>query len=91
VACFVSRQPDSANREHPAADPIGRISYAMELDHGLELYRISCPLGVVSGAPQFVVHARQILTEIFLPRGRHLFSRWCRAATEAATPRATRS
>jgi glutamate-5-semialdehyde dehydrogenase len=28
-------------------DPIGSVSYATELDDGLELYRVSCPLGVV--------------------------------------------
>jgi len=31
----------------PMADPIGSVSYATELDDGLELYRVSCPLGVV--------------------------------------------
>ena len=31
----------------PMADPIGAVSYATELDEGLELYRVSCPLGVV--------------------------------------------
>src|SRR5581483_1298844 len=29
------------------ADPVGEITYAMELDEGLRLYRVSCPLGVV--------------------------------------------
>lgn len=28
-------------------DPVGRTLYAMELDHGLELYKVSCPIGVV--------------------------------------------
>ncbi len=28
-------------------DPIGRTFYAKELDRGLELYKVSCPLGVV--------------------------------------------
>ncbi len=28
-------------------DPIGRTLYAEELDHELELYKVSCPLGVV--------------------------------------------
>lgn len=32
----------------PMGDPIGRVSYATELDDGLELYRVSCPLGVVA-------------------------------------------
>ena len=31
----------------PMADPIGAVSYATELDEGLDLYRVSCPLGVV--------------------------------------------
>jgi glutamate-5-semialdehyde dehydrogenase len=29
------------------ADPVGEITYAMELDDGLRLYRVTCPLGVV--------------------------------------------
>ncbi|HKQ07954.1 MAG TPA: glutamate-5-semialdehyde dehydrogenase [Blastocatellia bacterium] len=29
------------------ADPVGEITYAMELDEGLRLYRVSCPIGVV--------------------------------------------
>jgi glutamate-5-semialdehyde dehydrogenase len=28
-------------------DPVGRTLYAMELDHGLELYKVSCPIGVI--------------------------------------------
>jgi len=28
-------------------DPIGHVSFAMELDHGLRLYRVNCPIGVV--------------------------------------------
>lgn len=28
-------------------DPVGSTLYAMELDHGLELYKVSCPIGVV--------------------------------------------
>lgn len=28
-------------------DPIGRTLYAMELDRGLELYKLSCPIGVI--------------------------------------------
>lgn len=28
-------------------DPVGEITYAMELDEGLRLYRVSCPIGVV--------------------------------------------
>ncbi|MDI6643393.1 MAG: glutamate-5-semialdehyde dehydrogenase [Candidatus Hodarchaeaceae archaeon] len=28
-------------------DPIGRTLYAVELDRGLELYKVSCPIGVV--------------------------------------------
>jgi glutamate-5-semialdehyde dehydrogenase len=29
------------------ADPVGVVSLARELDHGLELYRVSCPIGVL--------------------------------------------
>jgi len=29
------------------ADPVGRTSSAMELDEGLELYKVSCPIGVI--------------------------------------------
>ncbi len=28
-------------------DPVGITQYAMELDEGLELYRVSCPIGVI--------------------------------------------
>jgi len=28
-------------------DPIGKTLYSMELDEGLELYKISCPIGVI--------------------------------------------
>jgi len=28
-------------------DPVGEITYAMELDQNLQLYRVNCPLGVV--------------------------------------------
>ncbi len=28
-------------------DPVGKTSYAMELDEGLELFRVTCPIGVV--------------------------------------------
>lgn len=28
-------------------DPVGRTLYAMELDRGLKLYKVSCPIGVV--------------------------------------------
>ena len=28
-------------------DPVGRTLYAMELDKGLELYKVTCPIGVV--------------------------------------------
>ncbi len=28
-------------------DPVGRTLYACELDEGLELYRVSCPIGVI--------------------------------------------
>lgn len=28
-------------------DPVGRTTFSMELDEGLELYRITCPIGVI--------------------------------------------
>jgi glutamate-5-semialdehyde dehydrogenase len=28
-------------------DPIGRVEYAMRLDEGLDLYRVTCPIGVI--------------------------------------------
>src|ERR1051325_9228812 len=28
-------------------DPVGKVTYAMELDEGLRLYRVNCPIGVV--------------------------------------------
>jgi glutamate-5-semialdehyde dehydrogenase len=28
-------------------DPVGKITYAVELDEGLRLYRVNCPIGVV--------------------------------------------
>ena len=29
------------------ADPLDAVSYACELDVGLELYRVACPIGVI--------------------------------------------
>jgi glutamate-5-semialdehyde dehydrogenase len=29
-------------------DPVGRIDYARRLDHGLDLYRVTCPIGVIA-------------------------------------------
>jgi glutamate-5-semialdehyde dehydrogenase len=41
-------------------DPTGNISYATELDDGLELFRISCPIGVLlvifEARPEVVVN-----------------------------------
>jgi glutamate-5-semialdehyde dehydrogenase len=41
-------------------DPTGNISYAKELDDGLELYRVSCPIGVLlvifEARPEVVVN-----------------------------------
>ncbi len=41
-------------------DPTGNISYASELDDGLELYRVSCPIGVLlvifEARPEVVVN-----------------------------------
>lgn len=42
------------------ADPTGRITYASELDDGLELYRVTCPIGVLlvifEARPEVVVN-----------------------------------
>ena len=41
-------------------DPNGKVSYASELDDGLELYRVSCPIGVLlvifEARPEVVVN-----------------------------------
>ena len=41
-------------------DPTGKITYAKELDDGLELYRITCPIGVLlvifEARPEVVVN-----------------------------------
>lgn len=41
-------------------DPTGNVSYASELDDGLELYRVSCPIGVLlvifESRPEVVVN-----------------------------------
>ena len=41
-------------------DPNGNVSYANELDNGLQLYRISCPIGVLlvifEARPEVVVN-----------------------------------
>jgi glutamate-5-semialdehyde dehydrogenase len=41
-------------------DPTGRVSYAKALDDGLELYRVSCPIGVLlvifEARPEIVVN-----------------------------------
>lgn len=41
-------------------DPTGKVTYASELDDGLELYRISCPIGVLlvifEARPEVVVN-----------------------------------
>lgn len=42
------------------SDPTGSISYARELHDGLELYRVSCPIGVLlvifEARPEVVVN-----------------------------------
>jgi glutamate-5-semialdehyde dehydrogenase len=42
------------------SDPLGIVSYAKELDDGLELYRVSCPIGVLlvifEARPEVVVN-----------------------------------
>ena len=41
-------------------DPTGKVTYASELDDGLELYRVSCPIGVLlvifEARPEVVVN-----------------------------------
>ena len=41
-------------------DPIGQVSYASELDDDLELYKVSCPIGVLlvifEARPEVVVN-----------------------------------
>ena len=41
-------------------DPTGKITYAKELDDGLELYRMTCPIGVLlvifEARPEVVVN-----------------------------------
>jgi glutamate-5-semialdehyde dehydrogenase len=41
-------------------DPIGIVDYATEMDDGLELYRVSCPIGVLlvifEARPEVVVN-----------------------------------
>lgn len=41
-------------------DPTGTVTYASELDDGLELYRVSCPIGVLlvvfEARPEVVVN-----------------------------------
>jgi glutamate-5-semialdehyde dehydrogenase len=41
-------------------DPTGQVSYATELDDGLELYKVSCPIGVLliifEARPEVVVN-----------------------------------
>lgn len=41
-------------------DPTGNVSYGSELDDGLELYRVSCPIGVLlvifEARPEVVVN-----------------------------------
>lgn len=41
-------------------DPTGLVTYASELDAGLELYRVSCPIGVLlvifEARPEVVVN-----------------------------------
>lgn len=41
-------------------DPTGQVTYASELDDGLELYRVTCPIGVLliifESRPEVVVN-----------------------------------
>lgn len=42
------------------ADPIGKVNLARKLDHDLDLYRVSCPIGVI-----LVVFEARPVTKIF--------------------------
>lgn len=61
-------------------DPTGQLSYASELDDGLELYRVSCPIGVLlvifEARPEVVVNiaALAIKSGGSLSCSTHIFS-----------------
>ena len=52
-------------------DPTGKISYASQLDDGLELYRMSCPIGsllvIFEARPEVVVN----ITALAIKSGKH--------------------
>lgn len=54
-------------------DPNGNVSYASELDEGLDLYRISCPIGVLlvifEARPEVVVN----IASLAIKSGGHIF------------------
>lgn len=53
-------------------DPNGNVSYASELDEGLDLYRISCPIGVLlvifEARPEVVVN----IASLAIKSGAHI-------------------
>jgi len=56
------------------ADPVGVTLKATELDNGLELYRVSCPIGVIGivfeSRPDALVQINKILAEVITAAGK---------------------
>ena len=56
-------------------DPTGKVTYASELDDGLELYRVSCPIGVLlvifEARPEVVVNIAALAIKSGTPIGLH--------------------
>jgi hypothetical protein len=52
-------------------DPLGRVTYAMKMDHGLELRRVTCALGVLlvifEARPEVVVNITALALKSGLP------------------------
>lgn len=57
-------------------DPTGKITYASELDDGLELHRISCPIGVLlvifEARPEVVVNIASLAIKSGTPVNKHI-------------------
>lgn len=55
-------------------DPTGKTTYAMELDNGLELHRLTCPIGVLlvifEARPEVIVN----ITALAIKSGQCLLS-----------------
>jgi glutamate-5-semialdehyde dehydrogenase len=58
-------------------DPTGSVSYASELDDELELYRVSCPIGVLlvifEARPEVVVNIASLAIKSGLPLQNRLY------------------